>query len=556
MIRRKFLKNTLFTSAGILLSPAISTANGFFDVDLSTDLSVNVDGTAAGKPFKHFWSKCVGAGRANEGLRASWLEQLALTKKDCGFQYCRFHGLLHDDMFVYKEIGGKPFYNWQYIDELFDRMLSIGVRPFVEFGFMPKDLASDLNATQFWWKGNVSPPNNYAKWAGLVGAFTQHCIDRYGLDEVKQWYFEVWNEPNLWGFWQGTKLQYFELYKVSVQAIKAVNKDLRVGGPATSNYVPDDRFAGEKEDKSKHKTFTVQDIDSLEWQGVWIKDFLIYCSEKNLPVDFVSTHPYPTDWALDPMTGKGGGKVRNVNATKTDLVWLKKTVASSPYPHAELHCTEWSSSPSSRDTTHDSLQAATYIVKANLDGIGLVDSLSYWTFSDIFEEKGGGDAAFHGGFGMINFQGVVKPTFHAYRMLNQLGNEILHQEEGIIITRNSADGKMSVLIYHYPNERKQVVDGDIEQVLKSGSSRKFDLRLTRLKSTVDFTEEILDADHGYALQDWKKMGSPVSPTREQTQMLKKRALATDKRQLKTDRSDGLIWRKTLSPWTVILLKQA
>jgi len=551
MQRRHFIKNSITTSTGVLLVPSLLKANEFFTDD---ELKAVVSANTKGEIFAHFWSKCVGAGRANEGLRAGWLEQLKLAKQHCGFEYCRFHGLFHDDMFVYQEVNGKPVYNWQYIDELFDRMLEIGVKPFVELGFMPAALSSDDSMLQFWWKAHVSPPKDYAKWTALVSEFTKHCISRYGIEEVRTWYFEVWNEPNLKGFWLGTKSQYFELYKVSVNAIKAIDSTLRVGGPATSNFVPDDRFAGETEDRSKHKTHSVPDLNSLNWQGVWVEGFLKYCEKEKLPVDFVSCHPYPTDWALDPMTGKGGDGVRKAGATKEDLQWLNKVVKASTYPNAEIHLTEWSSSPSSRDQTHDSLPAATYIIKANLDCIGLTNSLSYWTFTDVFEEKGAGDTIWHGGFGMINYQGIVKPTFHGYRMLNALGNEILHKEEGIIITRNSNTKKITALLYHYPEEIKHVVKGGIESLLDKGTARKFSVSLGGMMAQTAISIETLDKNNGYAYKTWKEMGKPEPPAREQTKQLREAAFATKKEKAKADVKGNYLFEKTLQPWECVLIQ--
>lgn len=550
MQRRNFLKDSLLTSTGVLLWPSLLKAAPIDKLMLQA--SVNV--TDKAETFAHLWSKCAGAGRANEGLRAGWLEQLKLVKEHCGFEYLRFHGLFHDDMFVYKEVNGNPVYNWQYINDLFDRMLDIGVKPFVELGFMPKALASG-ERTQFWWKGNVSPPKDYARWAALVSEFTKNCINRYGLAEVNTWYFEVWNEPDLRAFWDGTKSEYFELYKVSVNAIKAINKDLRVGGPATSNFVPDERFDGEIEDKSKHKTLNTPDLNTLEWRGVWVKDFLNFCTKEKLPVDFVSTHPYPTDYAIDPETKKGAGRTRKVDATKEDLQWVRKTLKESAYPNAEIHLTEWSSSPSPRDPTHDSLQAAAYIIKVNLDCIGLTDSLSYWTFTDVFEEGGAGDKIFHGGFGMINYQGIVKPAFHAYRMLNQLGNEVLQKEEGLIVTRNSKTKKISALLYHYPSEMKEAVGGNVTNVLNTGSPKKFNLNLKNLKAQAGLKIETLDRNNGFCYAAWEKMGKPEPSTREQTKELKHLAMATNKENVKADSKGTLKWEKTLQPWTCVLITE-
>ena len=220
-------------------------------------IEVNVSAKAAGKKLPHSWSVCVRAGRANEGLRANWLEHLDLAVRTCGFQYVHFHGLFHDDMFVYRERNGVVVYNWQYIDELFDRLLGMGIRPFVELGFCPGDLASSPNVC-FWWKGHSSPPKDLGKWADLVEQFLRHCIGRYGEAEVRRWYFEVWNEPNLQYFFDGTRTQYFELYAVTARTIKKVDPLLRVGGPATCNFVADERFAGEKEDHSATRAITLK----------------------------------------------------------------------------------------------------------------------------------------------------------------------------------------------------------------------------------------------------------------------------------------------------------
>ncbi|WP_372797386.1 beta-xylosidase, partial [Pontiella sp.] len=488
---------------------------------------------AAQKTFKPHWNPCVGAGRANEGLRANWLEQMQLANEVCGFKRVRFHGLFHNDMFVYRENeDGSVTYNFQYIDELFDRLLDMGVQPFIELGFVPKDMAAN-DGEVFWWKGNSCPPNDYDKWGQLVGKFVEHVIARYGIDEVLTWYFEVWNEPNLNPFWHGTKSEYFELYRVSAKVIKGIDERLMVGGPSTSNFVPDARFDGETEDLTQHKAVTkAEDLDALDWKPVWFADFFKFCDENNLPVDFVTTHPYPTDWAFDEH-GTGQKLTRGVDATAKDLKLLREIVDNSPFPKAEIHLTEWSSSSSPRDNTHDFLQAATFVAKANVDSIGCVDSLSYWTFTDVFEESGAGDTAFHGGFGMINFQGVTKATFHTYRLLNTLGTEVLEHTPTGIVTRVPESGKVAALAYHYPPEVTQTIPGSYEgrgvaeETLDTGSPTPFELQLEGLDAGAEFTVEVLDRDHGDAMSAWKKMGSPEPLSREQTAELKAAALATD-----------------------------
>ena len=522
--------------------------------------NVSVSTIEKGEKFEHFWSKSVGAGRANEGLRAGWLEQLEKVQDECGFEFVRLHGIFHDDMFPVFEKEGKYTYNWQYIDDLFDRMLDINVRPFVELAFFPTPLAAENSKTQFWWKANITPDESkFGEWYNLVEAFTQHCVDRYGVEEVLTWYFEVWNEPNLhYGFFDGTKSQYFELYKQSVTAVKSVDKRLKVGGPSSSNFVADSRYDGETESRNGDLiTFTADNINDLEWKGAWIEDFLKYCEKENLPVDFVSTHPYPTDYPFNPTTGKGKDFSRYVNSTKDDIEWLNKVIVKSTYSNAEIHLTEWNTSPNSRDAMHDFLPPAAYIAKVNLDCIGLVNSLAFWTFTDIFEEKGGAESIFHGGFGMINYQGLVKPSYHAYRMLHHLGDEKLFKNDYLFVSRQSGSGKVIALAYNYPEDYYNSVPSSIKKIDKhdEGLTLQLKLKLTDLKHGTQFKIEILDKEHGNIYNYWEEMGKPEPPTREQIKMMKQYA-ENLKTEIITADDEGVIKiDRQLSPWSLVLIEQ-
>jgi xylan 1,4-beta-xylosidase len=526
----------------------------------SSSFGLTFTAGAQGTPLKHYWSTCVGAGRGQEGLRANWQEQLSMAVKHCGFRYLRFHGLFHDDMCVYREQDGKPIYNWQYIDELFDRMLEIGIRPFVELSFFPKDIAAPNSRTQFWWKGNITPPENFDKWAGLVDRFVRHCLQRYGEEEVRQWYFEVWNEPNLYrAFWDGTRSQYFEMYRVTALAIKAIDPALRVGGPATSNFVPDDRFESETEDASKQITYQMKDLSMGKWRGVWIEAFLTFCAKNSLPVDFIACHPYPTDYPLDT-GGIHFPRTRPASSTQDDLQWLRDTVEASSFPEAEIHLTEWSSSPSPRDHSHDSLPAATFVVRANVESTGLVDSLSYWVFTDVFEETAAGDTIFHGGFGMINLQGVVKPTFHAYRFLNLLGNEEIGRVQGIIATREVATKAIRVLAYHYPPELRDAppltsCPADAEKVLRIGRSRQIKIEISGLLPGTTFELETLDSSHGFCLSAWKEMGAPEPPSREQAKSIREAAWNLRRETVCADEFGTFHLDRELEPWAVVMLRE-
>jgi xylan 1,4-beta-xylosidase len=525
--------------------------------DAEVAIRISADAHAPGQPLVHFWSKVVGAGRANEGLRATWQEELKTAHRFAGFEYVRFHGLFHDDMFVYREDEqGHPIYNFQYVDDVFDRMLATGVRPFVELSFSPAEMAT-VKGTTFWWQANGSPPRDYNKWAGLVRAFVEHCVARYGIEEVRKWYFEVWNEPNLDGFFKnGTQEQYFELYKISAMTIKQVDPDLRVGGPATSNFDLDGKAV-----KAAVESGKPYDPLKIPWRPVWIGDFLKYCKANSLPVDFVSTHPYPQDFKIDDAKLPNHDRLRrSVDSTRDDLRLLRQMIDASEYPHAEIQLTEWNSSPSPTDYTHDSLAAAAFIAKTNLDSIGRVNSLSYWVFTDVFEENRKTDSVFHGGFGLINYQEIVKPAFHAYRMLNSLGDELVERTDGAIVTRDKSSGKIAALAYNYPAEVKIALPlsdtlAEADALDASGSARTFELHLRGLKPGASVLIETLDRDHGDAVVVWESMGKPEPPSREQTEALRKAAWDTRKEVVRSDDAGNLTLECRIAPWSLVLVKE-
>jgi xylan 1,4-beta-xylosidase len=405
---------------------ALGLAAFFARVDLSTAATnetsrlVSADLRQTNGPLDTMFKFCVGAGRANEGLRADWQRQLADAHRECGFQYIRMHGLFTDDMGVYREENGVPQYNWQYIDELYDFLHRIGMKPFVELGFMPGGLASG-SKTIFWWKGNVTPPRDMQKWADFIRAFTLHVQERYGHDEVKTWYFEVWNEPNLDGFWAGTQQQYFDLYAASARAIKSVSADYKVGGPGTAGCG-------------------------------WVKEFTHFCQTNGAPVDFVSTHTYGVESGyLDVTATRGTALSRNPNSIFGEVKMVRQQIAESAFPKLELHFTEWSSSYTPADPFHDSYHSAAYILDKLKKCGDAPQSMSYWTFTDIFEESAPRWEAFHGGFGLMNYQDIKKPAYYAYQFLNRLGPTELKNGDPSSWICTDKDGGVQALVWDFTN---------------------------------------------------------------------------------------------------------
>jgi xylan 1,4-beta-xylosidase len=485
----------LFMVACIFACCAFAQSNTINKAEISSR-DINVDYSIEKGPLNTMFKECVGAGRANEGLRADWQQQLAYVKNECGFRYIRMHGLLTDDMGVYKEDrNGKPEYNYMYIDVLFDFLQSIGMKPFVELGFMPNALASG-DKTIFWWRGNVTPPKDYDKWASLIRNLTEHFTERYGADEVKTWYFEVWNEPNLSpGFWSGTQEEYFKLYKYSVNAIKSVNSAYRVGGPATAG-------------------------------AAWEPEMIDFCVKNSLPIDFISTHSYGVKQGyLDEYGNTGTILDRNPMSVSGDILQTRKEIAGSSMPNLELHYTEWSSSYTPSDPIHDSYHEAAYVLN-KIKQVGTsANSMSYWVFTDIFEESAPRFTPFHGGFGMLNIQGINKPVFYAYQFLNRLGNiELTNSDSSSWVCKNSK-GSIQVLAWDFTNTHPgDSVNNQVYYIrdLPSKPKGKLKINISKVPEGI-YALEVYKT--GYRCNDsystFRLMGKPSQLSKLQVEQIKK-----------------------------------
>ena len=438
----------------------------------------------------HFYSEVVGAGRAAEGLRSDWQRDLKIAHDECGFRYIRFHALLHDELGVYREDGsGTPIYNFQYIDAVYDQILKIGMKPFVEIAFMPDALKSN-DKTIFWWKGNISPPKDYEKWRKLIQTLVKHLRDRYGEAEVAQWYFEVWNEPNLDGFFSGTQADYFNLYAETAKAVKSVSPQFRVGGPATAGRA-------------------------------WISETIEFAAKNNVPLDFITTHDYGVKGiGLDE---KGNQKLfldTDPNAIIGGVREVRRKINSSAMPRLPLHYTEWSSSYSQVDPVHDSYISAPYILSRLKGSEDFADSMSYWTFTDIFEEGGPVPNPFHGGFGLINFQGLRKPSFYAYQFLNRLGNQELTSNDADSWLTRTKNG-VQILLWNYTPpitpESDQVF---YKKDLPSKDAGKVEVEISDIPKG-NYQLKIYKI--GYGVNDvytnYLKIGAPDNLSREQVKEL-------------------------------------
>jgi xylan 1,4-beta-xylosidase len=458
--------------------------------------NIEIDVQAVRGPLNTFFKTSIGAGRANEGLRADWQRQLAEVKRDADFKYIRMHGLLTDDMGVYKiDERGKERYNFQYIDVLYDYILSIGMKPFVELGFMPSAMASG-DKTIFWWRGNVTPPGSYEKWEKLIRKLTEHWTERYGEKEVQTWYFEVWNEPNLDGFWAGSQEEYFTLYAHAAKAIKSVNKNYRVGGPATAG-------------------------------AAWIPEMIVYCEKNNIPLNFVSTHSYGVRQGyLDEFGTTGTVLAPDDRAISNDVLNNRRQISESSMPDLELHYTEWSASYTPADPIHDSYHSAAYILQ-QLKWVGdAAQSMSYWVFTDIFEEAGPRFEAFHGGFGLMNSHGIKKPAYFTYQFLNQLGSIELENNDAMSWATKDEKNNVQLLLWDFTRTLPEGINNQQYYVQDLPAKEKGDVNI-RISGLKKGRYTLWVSQVGYKQNDaysaYIAMDSPAQLTKAQVKALKSEA---------------------------------
>jgi xylan 1,4-beta-xylosidase len=449
---------------------------------------VNIDNTAG--PVDRFFDLSVGSDYPGTLIRDDSQAQLKLVVNELGFRYIRFHAIFHDVLGTVRVENGKTVYNWSGIDRLYDDLLARHIRPFVELGFTPKALATSQNSI-FYWNGNTSHPNPEG-WRDLVDAFIRHIEVRYGKDEVRTWYFEVWNEPNLSGFWEGgDQKAYFELYDLTAKTIKSIDPALRVGGPATAG-------------------------------AAWVPEFLAHVKQSGAGVDFVTTHTYGVQGGFLDEEGRSDTKLDpSPDAIIGDVRRVRDQISASPFPGLPLYFSEWSTSYTPRDFVHDSYISAPYILTKLKASQGLAQGMSYWTYTDLFEEPGPPTASFQGGFGLLNREGIRKPAFFAYKYLHALQGESLatSDPQAMLATQ---DGNLTAVLWDFETPDQKVSNRSyFTKAIPSRPAAPVNLRVTHLAPNAVYRLEVRRT--GYRTNDaytaWIEMGSPKDLSAKQIAQL-------------------------------------
>jgi xylan 1,4-beta-xylosidase len=366
-------------------------------------------------------------------------------------------------MGVVREDGS---FNFEKLKKAFDNLLAIGLKPFMELSAMPGAFASNDKAICYY-GFRTAPPKDWEEWGKLISSLIEFLLGEYGIEEISQWYFEVWNEPDI-SFWSGSREEYFKLYEISARSIKKIAPELRVGGPATS-------------------------------KTAWIDEFLEFVAVNSVPCDFISTHAYPSDLAfLDSAVGDVA--LLNSNIMKKLFSEARMKIDKKLGASIPLICGEWNSSAGPYAFNHDECNNAAYIAKT-MDELSAVCAGSlYWNISDIYEEGDFHFRAFHGGYGLINVNDIKKSSFHAFRFLNELkgekiGIDFSAKVEGFGALATKDGDKVIVLLYYCK-------EPDVEQ------PEEIRVALNGLEAFSEASlEEILPCS-GSAYEKWMELGKP------------------------------------------------
>lgn len=464
--------------------------------------------------LRHTWEGVVNVDQFRWLVRRDMQEQLVLAQRELGAKHVRAVGMFDDEMRVFCPSPGsfmgyeskEPRTNWQNVDYVIDSLVDRNLFPMFTTSFIPSAMASGP-VTVFTTKASTSPPKDWRTWEAFVREAVRHAVDRYSLEIVRQWHFEVWNEPNLHGwFWGGTQSDFHDLWRTTFNAIKSVDASLRVGGPSTA-------------------------------RAEWIEDLLAYGSAHGCAPDYLITHIYNNDSTADnplaPFAGAQADKNSRSPNSAAGFIRGVRRLADRLGFKGEIHWNEWGRSFHGVDKRREEPAEAAFCVRL-LDQVSQeADVFSYWCLSDIYDQVGFGREAFFGGYGLFNLQGLRKPTYHAFELMTRLGTErVVTGGDGVdsftntIVTQSPAQRRAHVLVYGYDHADDPAIQSlDVRVELPRGAKP---LALYRV-----------DSGENNVVARWRELGAPAYLSRAQTRELAAtNALQRSSSRIETTLTDG------------------
>ena len=472
--------------------------------------NIEIDFNKDARDLKAVWQKLINAGTAQSILDSNLRAQIRELQEEIEFEYLRFEGIFNDDLEVCKGDSIENIhYNWKLIDNIIDFIVENNLKPFITLSFMP-DLLASKDATMFYYQANFSPPKKIEAWLDLVEAFIIHLINRYGIEQVNTWYFQIWTEFPHQGFhWAGSEEEYFDFYSLTAEKIKDISQSLKVG-PASESFF-EQNFISQK--------------------------FLQYADKKNLPLDFYNINLYHNtvpiideeidlsqfynESTLESIKSKFKEKDYSIKIAKKIRELLNEY-----YPSAELIATRWNVSWNSKEYIHDTAFMADYIIDNAVKLQDVLDGLGYLNLSDLISEWPINELPFFGGRGLMNTEGIKKSGYYAYIILSELGNKIIAQGDNFIVTAKGEDIQFLIYNYAYLNRSYRNADYSIideynrYQVFENKESLEFDFKFNGLNGKYKLSHYRLNRESGSAYDQWIQMGAPSDLNNHEIKYLK------------------------------------
>ncbi len=492
MNRRNWIKTSGAAGTGLLISKTPTLENF---LSSPKNISIKPRWNEKGTPLRHTWAGLGNVDQMRWILRRDMQEQLALCHKEIGLKHVRAVGIFDNEMWVFdkdpanylnREKRNTKRYNWRVPYYIYDSLVDIGIAPVVTTCFTPGEMKTGPQ-TCFATGSNITPPRDWKEWERFVNDFVKGLADRYGIETLKNWYFEVWNEPNLGGFWTGGMDGFFKMFQIVHGAIKSVDSSLKVGGPSTAH-------------------------------SVWLRDLIDFGAKNNCMPDYIIGHIYNNDSTagdpLSPFDGPQGDKENKSPHFLSGITRGARKQLNEAGFKGEFHMNEWGLSWHPFAPVRETANEAAFIVKSMCEVSQLADYFAYWCISDIYNQVGYGREAFHGNYGMLNLDGLRKPNYFAHQLLCKLGSEKI-EVEGVgdlntnaFVTRNGKE--ISAIVYAFDinyTEESAVGNSKVEFTLPAGTDKN-SISLIRL-----------DSKENNIVNTWKQMGSPAYPKQAEIKSL-------------------------------------
>lgn len=390
-------------------------------------LDLHVDTSRKLRTLSHKWRTLINVGYAKDLLNGAVQAQIRKMQKDIGFRYGRCKGLLDDDMMLFgSQPTGSAEINFVYVDEVLDFMLSVGLKPFVEFSNMPSVLAQKA-VVPFRRPSIISMPENLEDWLSLVTSLIRHFINRYGIEAVREWMFSPFMSPEFSNYGLFTLDEFWQLYRETSFAIRSVDSQLHIAGPGCN-------------------------IDASDF----ISDFLNTCSNNNCMPDTLALHAYHSvfpdqeDTGLQLMAADEAFPVAtsgNEQFLESALYKIKKLLRQHGLNNHPVILDEWSNNIWQRDLCNDTSYKSAFLFKNILENYDVFGAMGYWTVSDHMEEIAPSADLFHGGFGLFTRNGLPKSCYRALQMLRFTGSNLIAEGDGYFIS--SSKGEIQIFLYNY-----------------------------------------------------------------------------------------------------------